>query len=83
VRIHLVELVNAADAVVSKHEGSGLDDELGALLILDDGRRQTGSSTRFAGSVDGTRTEVGNLKNNGDLQNRYKIVKPRTNYIYY
>lgn len=35
--IHFVELVNAADAIVGQHECTGLDDELGALLILDDG----------------------------------------------
>jgi hypothetical protein len=34
VRVHLVELVDAADAVVGQHEGAGLDDELGALLVL-------------------------------------------------
>lgn len=32
--IHLVKLVNTADAVVSQHQGTGLNAELIAVLLL-------------------------------------------------
>ena len=60
--IHLVKLVDAADAVVGQHERAGLDDELGTFLVLDDSCRQTGGSTGLAGSVNGSRAEVSNLR---------------------
>jgi len=62
VSIHLVKLVDAADAVVGQHERAGLDDELGTFLVLDDSRRQTGGGTGLAGSVNGSRAEVSNLR---------------------
>lgn len=61
VNIHLVEFIDAADAVVGQHERSGLDDKLGALLVLDDGGSQASGGARLAGGVDRSRTEVGNL----------------------
>jgi hypothetical protein len=40
-RVHLIELVNAADTMVSKHEGSGLDAELASLRVLQHTSRET------------------------------------------
>ena len=41
--IHLVELVDGADTVVSQHESTGLDCELSSLLVLDYRGCKTGS----------------------------------------
>ncbi|KAH3703434.1 hypothetical protein DPMN_078470 [Dreissena polymorpha] len=39
--VHLVKLINAADAIVSQHEGASLDHKLMGLLILHNGSSQT------------------------------------------
>lgn len=50
--VHLIKLVDGADAVVGEHEGAGLDGELARLLVLDDSRRQTCCRRCLARGVD-------------------------------
>ena len=49
--VHLVEFVNAADAVVCKHQGACLDAKLASFRILANTCRQTSSIARFSATV--------------------------------
>lgn len=46
---HLVKLVDAADAVVTEHQGAGLQDQLPGLRVL----HHVGSQTHGAGTLSG------------------------------
>ena len=61
-RIHFVEFVDTTDSVIRQHECSGLDDKLGALLVLNDSGRQTRRRTGLAGCVNSPRAEIRNLE---------------------
>mmetsp|Transcript_15461 Transcript_15461/g.44730 ORF Transcript_15461/g.44730 Transcript_15461/m.44730 type:complete len:284 (+) Transcript_15461:1245-2096(+) len=51
VGVHLIELINATDAIIGKHKGSSFDAELASVLITSDGRRETCCTRCLAGSV--------------------------------
>ncbi len=57
-QVHLVELVDAADAVVGEHERARLDHELEGLFVAGHGRRQAGRRARLAACVDGARGKL-------------------------
>ena len=61
-RVHFVELVNAAHPIVCQHECTSLDDKLASLFLTDDGGCQTGSRRCLAAGVHGTGRKVGNLE---------------------
>lgn len=46
--VHLVELIDAADAMVGKHKGSSLDAEFTGLVVLPHGSGQTSGVGSFA-----------------------------------
>ena len=53
--IHLVEFINAADSMISKHKSTCLDAELSSLKVLPHRRGKTSSVGCFTAAVDGTR----------------------------
>jgi hypothetical protein len=59
--VHLVELVDSADAVVRQHQRAGFDGKLARLFVLDDGGRETCRGGSLAGGVDGTRQEAADV----------------------
>ena len=52
VRVHLVEFVDAAHAVVREHQRPGLDAKVARVLIARDGGGQAGGARRLARRVD-------------------------------
>lgn len=46
--VHLVELVNGADAIVREHEGPGFYGEFARFFVFDDGGGETGGGRGFA-----------------------------------
>ena len=59
--IHLVKLVDAADSVVSQHQGTGLQTELLRFRILGHVSRQTHGGRTFTGSVLRPRDQLVNV----------------------
>ena len=50
--VHLVKLVNAADAVIGQHQGSGLEHILLGVRVLGHRGSQTGGRRALAAGVD-------------------------------
>jgi hypothetical protein len=61
VLVHLVKLINAADAVVRKHHCTSFNHELIRILVLHHSGRQTGCCRCFARSVHSARHELCNV----------------------
>ena len=59
--IHLVELVNAANTMVSQHEGTRLNAKLASLRILAHTRRQTSGITGLSTAIDGSGQELADI----------------------
>lgn len=55
--IHLVELIDTANTVISKHESSSLDAKFACLGILQNRSSETGCTRGFSTCVDATREE--------------------------
>ena len=56
--VHLVEFVDAADAMVCKHQGSCFDAELSCFGVSPDIGSQSSSATSSAATVDCSRKEL-------------------------
>lgn len=50
--IHLIKLINAADAMISKHQSSCFDAELSCLGVFQDTGSQTSSARSFTTGID-------------------------------
>jgi len=59
--VHLVELIDAADAVVSQHKGTSFDAELSSLGVFADTCRQTRSVGSLATTVDSAGEELADV----------------------
>lgn len=59
--IHLIELVNATNTVVSKHKCTSLDTKLSSLRVLPYTCSQTSSTACFSTCVDCTRQELADI----------------------
>ena len=59
--VHLVELINAADTVVSKHQCSSFNTKLARFRIFSDTGSQTGSTTCLATGVNSSWQELTNI----------------------
>ena len=55
--VHLVELIDAADAVIGEHQCTGLYAKLARLRVLAYASRQTRCITRLSAAVDSPRHE--------------------------
>lgn len=53
-RVHLVELVNTADAVISQHQSSRLNGKVASLRVLQNTGSETSGTRSFARGVDGS-----------------------------
>ena len=54
-RVHLIELIDTADTVVSQHKGSRLNTEFSSFSVFADTGSQTSSRTGLSTCVDSTR----------------------------
>lgn len=59
--VHLVELVNCADAVVGKHERTGFDSKFTRFFVFNNGGGETSGGGGFTGSVDSSRQETADI----------------------
>jgi len=59
--IHLIELINATDAVVSKHECTSFDAELSSLRVFSYTCSQTSSTACFSTRVDCSWQELADI----------------------
>ena len=55
--VHLVELIDAADAVVGEDKGTTLEYDFAGVLVLDDGSGETNARRTLAGRVDASGRE--------------------------
>ena len=55
--VHFVELINAANAIVRKHQRPSFNDKLPGIGVFHYTRRQTGGTTSFATCEDRARQE--------------------------
>jgi hypothetical protein len=62
--IHLIKLINAADAIVSQHQGSSLNGVLVAVSLSHNRRRQAGCAAALASGVDSPWQKVRNKLEN-------------------
>ena len=60
-RLHLIELVDAADPAVGEHQRARLDAELAGLLVLRHRRRQPRRTRRLPTRVHGARQDRANV----------------------
>ena len=56
--VHLVELIDAADASIGQHESTAFEDELASHWVLEHGSCETDSRATLASRVDAARGEV-------------------------
>mmetsp|Transcript_123192 Transcript_123192/g.275137 ORF Transcript_123192/g.275137 Transcript_123192/m.275137 type:complete len:317 (-) Transcript_123192:659-1609(-) len=61
VLVHLVELIDAADARVRQHQGSALQGHLAGLVVANHGRGETHAAGALAGGVHRARGDVHSL----------------------
>ena len=59
--VHFVELVNAADSVIGKHESSCFDAEVSSLRVLQHTGSKTSSTGCFSTCIDGSWQERANV----------------------
>ena len=59
--IHLIELINAADAVISEHQSSSLNAELTRLWVLPHISRQACGRRGLTTAIDGSRQELADV----------------------
>ena len=60
-RSHFVELIDAADTVISEHESTSFDAELTCLVIFAHGCGQTSGVRGFTTTVDGAGEELADV----------------------
>lgn len=59
--VHLIEFINAANAMISEHKRTRFDAELPSLGVLQHISRQTGRTRGFTATVDGSRQELADV----------------------